>query len=109
MKDEINDYHYKIIQIIEKNPLYTQRKIAKELGYSLGKVNYVIASLVEKGIIKLNRFLKSSDKWEYRYVLTSKGLRAKYNITREFLARKTKEYEDLVNEIKEAKRSLEGP
>jgi EPS-associated MarR family transcriptional regulator len=107
MKEDINDHHYKIITVIEKNPHYTQRKIAKELGYSLGKVNYVIASLVEKGIIKLNRFLKSEDKWEYRYMLTSKGIHAKYHITKEFLARKTREYEDIIKDIEEAKRSLE--
>jgi len=95
---------YKIISIIEKNPDYTQRKIAKELGYSLGKVNYVIASLVDKGIIKLQRFMKSTNKEGYRYVLTPHGIKEKYKITKAFIKRKTEEYANIVKEIEEAKK-----
>jgi len=97
---------YKIIKIIEENPEYSQRKIAEELGYSLGKVNYVIASLIEKGVIKLQRFIKSKDKRGYRYVLTPKGLIEKYNITKAFLKRKNEEYDIIIKEIEEAKKVL---
>jgi len=97
---------YKIIKIIEENPEYSQRKIAEELGYSLGKVNYCLASLMEKGLIKINRFMKSKNKRGYKYILTPKGLREKYNITRAFLKRKIEEYDIIEKEIKEAKKVL---
>jgi len=100
------DNYYRMLNLIEKNPYYTQRKIARELGYSLGKVNYVLESLMEKGIIKLNRFLKSNNKWGYMYVLTAKGIKEKYNITRAFLKRKMEEYDRIKKEIQEAKYSL---
>lgn len=106
MNSEINEKYYKLISIIEKNPECTQRKIAKELGYSLGKVNYIIASLTEKGIIKLQRFFKSKNKLCYRYMLTPEGIKQKYRITREFLKIKMKEYDNIVKEIEEAKNVL---
>ena len=96
----------KVISIIEKNPDYTQRKIAKELGYSLGKVNYVIAALVDTGIIKLQRFMKSKNKLGYRYILTPEGIKQKYKITKAFLKRKMEEYDSIVEEITEAKKIL---
>ena len=98
---------YRVIRLLEGNPHCSQREIARELGYSVGKVNYIIASLVDKGIVKLHRFLNSDNKFAYRYVLTPKGLKARYRITREFLKRKTGEYEVLVREIEEAKRMLD--
>jgi EPS-associated MarR family transcriptional regulator len=97
------DHYYKIISIIEKNPDYTQRKIAKELGYSLGKVNYVIASLAQKGIIKLQRFVQSKNKLVYRYILTPEGIKQKYNITKAFLKMKMDEYDSIVKEIEGAR------
>jgi EPS-associated MarR family transcriptional regulator len=101
------DTYYRMINIIEKNPYYTQRKIARELGYSLGKVNYVIASLVEKGVIKLQRFRESDNKRGYMYVLTKKGIRDKYLITKAFLRRKINEYKRITKEIAEAKKGLD--
>ena len=98
---------YKILKILEENPEYTQRKIAKELGYSLGKVNYAISALVDKGIIKLQKFLKSKNKLGYRYILTPKGIKEKYRITKEFLKRKLVEYENIRQEIEEAKKRLD--
>ena len=98
--------YYKIIKIIEENPHFTQRKIAKELGYSVGKVNYVMASLTKKGVIKLQKFAKSKNKWGYRYILTPEGLKRKYEIIKEFLRKKIQEYNNVVREIEEAKNSL---
>jgi len=99
---------YKIISIIEKNSDYTQRKIAKELGYSLCKVNYVIAALVDKGIIKLQRFMKSKNKLGYKYILTPEGIKQKYKIAKAFLKRKIEEYDNIVKEIEEAKYVLKN-
>jgi len=97
---------YKVIHIIEQYPDYSQRKIAKELGYSVGKVNYVIASLLEKGLLKLQRYLKASNKSGYRYILTPKGIKQKYTITKAFLRNKIREYDTLLSEIEEARQSL---
>lgn len=98
--------YYKVIKLIDEKPDYTQRKIAQELGYSLGKVNYLISSLVEKGVIKLQRFIKSKNKLGYRYILTPKGIKEKYRITKEFLKRKMQEYDMLQKEIQEARETL---
>jgi len=98
--------YYKVIKLIDEKPDYTQRKIAQELGYSLGKVNYLISSLVEKGVVKLQRFIKSKNKLGYRYILTPKGIKEKYRITKEFLKRKIQEYDLLQKEIQEARETL---
>ncbi len=108
MINDINEKYYRVIRILERNPNYTQRKIAKELGYSLGKVNYVIVFLVDKGIIKLQRFMKSKNKADYRYVLTPHGIKEKYKITKVFIKRKTEEYGNIVKDIEEAKKVLYG-
>jgi len=97
---------YKILKIIEAHPDYTQRKIARELGYSLGKVNYVLSALIEKGTIKIQRFIKSKNKSGYRYILTPKGITEKYKITKEFLRRKLEEYDRITSEIEEARAIL---
>jgi len=76
------------------------------LGYSLGKVNYVIAALVDTGIIQLQRFMKSKNKLGYRYILTPEGTKQKYKITKAFLKRKMEEYDSIVEEITEAKKIL---
>jgi len=103
MKSDNIDSKYKILRIIDENPEYTQRRISQELGYSVGKVNYVIAALVDKGFLKLNRFIKSKNKFVYRYILTPKGIKEKYRITKDFLRRKIQEYDALQKEIQEAK------
>jgi len=72
----------------------------------LGKVNYVIASLVDKGMIKLQRFIKSKNKAGYRYELTPHGIKEKYKITKAFIKRKMTEYDKLEKEIEEAKSVL---
>ena len=104
--DQNIETSYKILKILEENSDYTQRKIAKELGCSLGKVTYIISALVDKGIIKLHRFIKSKNKLGYRYILTPKGIKEKYIITKEFLNRKLREYEQIKKEIDEAKKGL---
>ena len=95
---------YRLIKEIEKNEFLSQRVLSRRLGYSLGKVNYLIKALVEKGLIKLERFKNSPNKLAYRYILTPKGIKEKYKITRAFLKRKLEEYERLQREIEELKR-----
>ncbi|UCB45478.1 MAG: MarR family EPS-associated transcriptional regulator [Spirochaetota bacterium] len=82
------DQYYKILNILEENPDCSQRKIASKLGYSLGKVNYLISSLIEKKLPKLLKFMKSDNKLGYRYMLTPEGIKQKYRITKVFLKMK---------------------
>ncbi|MDK2922245.1 MAG: hypothetical protein PWR24_1802 [Desulfonauticus sp.] len=97
---------YKIIKEIEKDSNVSQRDLARRLGYSLGKINYLLKALAEKGIIKFERFKKSPNKWAYRYLLTPKGIREKYKITKRFLQIKLDEYERLKREIEELEREV---
>ena len=86
----------KILNIVTKKPEYSQRDISSALGISLGKVNYVLKALVDKGLIKTERFINSKNKWAYRYLLTPKGMKEKLRLTHEFVRQKIKEYENLL-------------
>ena len=88
---------------IEENPSATQRELVVKLNVSLGKVNFLINALSQKGIIKLERFKTAKKKRAYLYVLTPHGIAEKAAITKKFLARKLEEYEKLKIEIKELK------
>ena len=87
----------KLLSVISKNPEYSQRDISSHTGISLGKVNYVLRALIKKGLVKTERFINSRNKWAYRYLLTPKGLREKLSLTREFVQRKIREYESLLD------------
>ena len=93
-----------VLRVLEKNPHFTQRQLACELGVSLGGVNYAVKRLVEKGYVKANNFRKSGTKAAYLYVLTPKGVAEKASLATAFLGRKLEEYEVLMQEI-EALRS----
>jgi len=95
-REEIN---FTLLRILEKNPKFTQRDLSREMGVSLGKVNYCIKKLVEKGWIKANNFRNSKDKRSYKYLLTPKGIEEKSKLTISFLYRKIEEYEILKSEI----------
>jgi MarR family transcriptional regulator, temperature-dependent positive regulator of motility len=96
MQDEI---HYKLLSLIEKNPEATQRELADNLGVSVGKINYCLTALVNKGQIKIRNFTNSNNKAAYAYLLTPKGLKQKAKVTIRFLKSKTEEYEQLQKEI----------
>ena len=91
---------YKILKILETNPNATQREIAAELGVSLGKANYCLKAVIEKGWVKMQNFKNSQNKLAYAYALTPTGLKEKTLITQRFLQRKTEEYDELKKEIK---------
>jgi EPS-associated MarR family transcriptional regulator len=84
---------------LEENPDATQRELANALGVSLGKANYCVKALIEKGFIKARNFKNSDSKRAYLYVLTPQGIEAKAKISVHFLKRKIKEYEALRAEI----------
>ena len=88
-----------LLRKIKKNPDYSQRKLAEELGFSLGKLNYCLNALKLKGLIKIKNFKKNPNKINYLYVLTPKGITKKANLTLNFMKRKMMEYEELKKEL----------
>jgi MarR family transcriptional regulator, temperature-dependent positive regulator of motility len=102
----IEDTHYQVLKILEQNPQISQRELAGEMGVSLGKVNYCLKALVEKGLVKAKNFKNSANKIAYFYVLTPRGMEAKARISVRFLQRKLEEYEALRAEIEELKSEL---
>lgn len=103
MSDEI---HYKLLKRLEADPHISQRQLAKELGVSLGKVNYCLKALVDRGWIKARNFKNSKNKKTYAYFLTAPGFQEKAKITVQFLKRKVREYEQLRVEIEELRREI---
>ena len=100
--------NYHVLKFIESNPEMTQRELASELDVSLGKVNYCLKAMVEKGWIKVQNFKKSNNKLAYLYLLTPKGIEQKASVTVNFLKRKITEYETLEKEIKDLKAEVES-
>ena len=96
----------RILKIIETEPEISQRQLAEVLGVSLGKTNYLIKALLEKGYIKAGNFLRAEDKLKYAYLLTPEGLRAKLELTRNYLARKEQEYIAMKAEIEAMRNEL---
>ncbi|MBI5206388.1 MAG: MarR family EPS-associated transcriptional regulator [Candidatus Firestonebacteria bacterium] len=96
----------KIIKEFAENSKVSQRKLALKLGISLGKTNYLINELLNKGYIKIKRFKNSKNKIGYIYSLTPSGINEKINLTYVFLKKKNEEYNNLKEEIKELERSL---
>ena len=94
-----DEYRYKIFKQIEANPEISQRELACELGISLGKANYCLKALIEKGLLKAGNFRNSKNKKAYVYKLTRKGIEEKANVTLRFLKQKMTEYESLKSEI----------
>tara|TARA_Y100001970_G_scaffold293618_1_gene441710 strand:- start:3384 stop:3695 length:312 start_codon:yes stop_codon:yes gene_type:complete len=89
-----------ILRKISQKKNITQRKLANELGFSLGKLNYCISALKLKGLIKIENFKKNKNKINYIYILTPKGISKKANLTITFMKKKMKEYEELKKELK---------
>jgi EPS-associated MarR family transcriptional regulator len=94
-----DEVRFKLLRLIEANPKMSQREVARELGISLGKVNYCLRSLVDIGWIKATNFKNSKNKIAYMYLLTPRGIEEKAGVTRRFLQRKMREYEELRGEI----------
>ena len=93
------DIRLDLLRKLESNPEYTQRELSREVGVSLGKVNYCMKKLTEKGLIKLSNFTHNPNKVGYAYLLTPSGIEEKSRLTFSFLKRKIVEYEVLKKEI----------
>jgi EPS-associated MarR family transcriptional regulator len=99
-----DEYRYRILKLLESDPHASQRRIADELGISVGRVNYCLKALVEKGLVKVNNFRNSANKRAYLYLLTPRGIEEKAVVTARFLRRKLDEYEALKRELEELQR-----
>ncbi len=106
MKERINhsETELEILSNIEANPNLTQRQIAKKLGVSLGKTNYLIQALLGKGFLKINNFRRSDNKLGYLYLLTPKGLEIRRKLTTLYLQRKSEEFDKLKKEMERIKK-----
>lgn len=98
-----NQDHFDVLRRIQKNPKSSQRELAEELGFSLGKLNYCLKALKSKGLIKIENFKKNPNKLNYIYVLTPKGITEKTKLTLNFMKRKMAEYDELKAELKKNK------
>ena len=96
-----NQDHFNVLRKINSKPKSTQRELAGELGFSLGKLNYCLKALKNKGLIKMKNFRKNPNKINYIYVLTPSGIAQKTKLTINFMKLKMKEYDELKNEIKD--------
>ena len=104
IKDNID--HLNVLRKIQNNPDASQREMAKELGFSLGKLNYCLSALKSKGLVKVNNFRQNKNKINYIYILTPKGIIQKTNLTINFMKLKMKEYDELNNELIEEKNKI---
>ncbi len=103
-----DEYRYKIFKLVEAKPEISQRELAKELGISLGKVNFCLKALIEKGQLKMRNFRNSKRKLAYMYVLTPKGIEEKTSVTARFLKRKLEEYESLQADIEQLRCEIQA-
>ena len=99
-----DEYRYKILKILEANNEISQRDLARELDISLGRVNFCLKALIEKGLLKATNFRNSKNKMAYMYLLTPSGIEEKSAITAQFLKIKMQEYADLETEIDQLRR-----
>jgi len=97
--NEHNEEHFAILRQIGKKNQLSQRAMAKELGFSLGKLNYCLKELQKKGLIKIRNFKNNKNKMSYFYILTPKGLTSKTILAINFMKRKMQEYDELKSEI----------
>jgi EPS-associated MarR family transcriptional regulator len=103
-----DDIQLSVLRLLEQNPQLTQRQLSAELGVSLGKAHYIVKSLIDVGLVKLDNFQRSDNKWGYAYLLTPKGIKEKAAITVRFLARKQDEYRLLEREIEMLKSEVDA-
>ena len=101
-----NETRYRLLKFLMQHPDWSQRQIARGMGISLGKVNYCLRALTERGFVKVGHFTKSQNKSDYRYLLTRKGVAEKIQTTARFLTHKQEEFEVIQQEITSLKREL---
>ena len=103
------DTHFRIMSILNEYPDLTQRELAEKLGLSVGGLNYCLNALIDKGLVKMQNFSNSKNKFKYVYLLTPIGIAEKVALTTRFLSRKMEEYEALKLEIEALKSEVDAP
>ena len=101
-----DEYRYRILKVLEADPQASQRRIANALGSSLGRVNYCLQALIDKGLVKAQNFRTSANKRAYLYLLTPKGMEDRAKTTVRFLKVKLAEYEELTQQLGELRREV---
>ena len=104
-----DETHLKVLRLLEASPNINQRKLAEALGVSLGKTNFCLNALLDKGLVKMENFRTSTRKLNYAYLLTPSGMAEKAVLTQRFLMRKMEEYEALKAEIELLKQETSDP
>jgi EPS-associated MarR family transcriptional regulator len=99
-----DETRYRILKMLQADPQASQRRIADELGISLGRVNYCLQALIKKGLVKVNNFRSSTNKRAYLYLLTPRGIEERAKVTARFLRVKLDEFEILKRELEELER-----
>ncbi len=105
MQDELR---YRLLKQLEANPDINQRELAQLLGISLGKLNYCLRALMEKGLVKAGNFRRSTQKHRYAYLLTPRGIEEKARVTARFMHTKLAEYEKLEHELEELRAEVKA-
>ena len=103
-----DEHVMKALGVLEKNPELSQRQLAKALGVSLGKTHYILNSLIDVGLVKVENFKRSDNKLGYAYLLTPRGFVEKARVTKEFLLRKQREYKELERQISDLTKEVES-
>jgi EPS-associated MarR family transcriptional regulator len=98
----------KALRVLEKHPELSQRQLAKALGVSLGKTHYILNSLIDVGLVKVDNFKRSDNKLGYAYLLTPQGFVEKAKVTKRFLSRKKREYIALEQQISDLTKEVES-
>ena len=103
------DDHFEVLRKIDKNSKISQRKLAEDLGFSLGKLNYCLKALQNKGLVKIKNFGKKKNKIRYiQYVLTPKGISERTKLTINYMKRKIQEYDELKSELEKNKKNVDN-
>ncbi|HZM35507.1 MAG TPA: MarR family EPS-associated transcriptional regulator [Burkholderiales bacterium] len=97
---------YRLLKLLESNPEVSQRQVAEALGISVGKTNFCLRALLDRGLVKVRNFRDSQNKMAYAYYLTPKGAQEKVRTTALFLQRRLKEYQEIEREIEQLKREV---
>jgi EPS-associated MarR family transcriptional regulator len=103
----MDESHFRTLKELARDGRLSQRELAQRVGLSLGRVNFIVNSLIEKGYIKARRFKNSRNKMAYAYILTPRGIAGKAEIMRKFIVRKIEEHDRLSREIEELTREMD--
>ena len=95
----MNHEELELLMLKNAHNISSQKSLAKEIGFSVGKINYVLNALIEKGLIKSENFMTSDNKRKYKYLLTEKGIQEKMQLTRKFITKKKAEFEELQRDL----------